>query len=440
MATYYVRSTDGSNADDGSTWALAEADLNTPTWAAGDVIYVSQAHAQTVAGTAVTIATNGTAANPTKIICVNDAAEPPTAVSTGATVATTTSGILQVTGSCYVYGIQFDHGSGANTTSLGLNSAASGAAVQHYEQCKFNCNVTSTGGRIGVGTNSGSATGSEITWTNCEAKFANASQGIGFTNVKFRWNGGAITSGGTALTGSLFKSASGAGRMTDLLVTGVDLSGLGAACSIFDATTMQRGVVRGCKLPASWSGALSTGTIVTGFRAEMYDCASGDTHHSFWIEDYPGSVREEATIVRTGGAARSMKFVTNANAEFPAVPLVGPEVFIPNTSTGSSVTVEAEIITDNVTLADAEIWLEVAAKTTSGSTQSTWNRDVVASILATPANQTTSSATWTTTGLTTPVKQTLSVSFTPQEEGAFIARVVVCKASTTVYVDPPRKV
>lgn len=440
MPTYYIRSTDGNNADDGSTWALAEADLHTPTWAAGDTLYVSQVHAQTVAGTAVTIATAGTAASPTKIICVNDAAEPPTAVSTGATVTTTTSGILQVTGSCYVYGIQFDHGSGANTTTLGLNSAASAGAIQTYEQCKFNCNVTSTGGRIGVGANTGSATGSEITWTNCEAKFANASQAIGFTNVKFRWNGGAITSGGTALTGSLFKTMGGSGRHVDLGVTGVDLSNLGTACSIFDATTAQRAMIRNCDLPASWSGGLATGTAVPGFHAEMYDCASGDTHHSFWIEDYAGSVREEATIVRTGGASRSQKFVTSANAEFPAVPLYGPEVCIPNTATGSSVTVEAEIVTDNVTLTDAEAYIEVFAKTTSGSTQATLYRDVVASILATPANQTSSSETWTTTGLTTPVKQTLSVTFTPQEEGAFMARVVLCKASTTAYADPPRKV
>lgn len=440
MATYYVRSTDGNNADDGLTWATAKADLHGPTWAAGDTIYVSQAHAQSGAAAAnIAIATAGTAASPTRIIGCNDAAEPPTAVSTGATASSTTNGLLQITGSCYVYGLQFDHGTGANASTLSINYVASAQAVQVYEQCKFNCNVTSSAGRIGIGVNSGSVSCAEITLRGCEVKFANAGQALGYSNVRFRWDGGGITAGGTALTGSLFKNNNGTGRLTELLLTGVDLSNLGAACSIFDATTAQKSMARNCKLPASWSGSLTTGTIVPGCRCEMYDCASGDTHHSFWIEDYPGSVREESTIVRTGGAARSMKFVTNANAEYPSMPLIGPEVFIPNTATGSSVTVEAEIITDNVTLTDAEIWIEVAAKTTSGSTQSTWNRDVVASILATPANQTTSSETWTTTGLTTPVKQKLSVSFTPQEEGAFIARVVVCKASTTVYVDVPRK-
>ena len=63
MATYYVRSTDGNNADTGLTWALAEADLHTPTWAAGDTVYVSQAHAQSTAA-AITIDLNGTLAAP----------------------------------------------------------------------------------------------------------------------------------------------------------------------------------------------------------------------------------------------------------------------------------------------------------------------------------------------------------------------------------------
>lgn len=441
MATYYVRSTDGNNADDGSTWALAKADLHGPTWAAGDVIYVSQAHAQSgAAATNIVITTAGTAASPTRIIGCNDAAEPPTAVSTGATVASTTNGILQILGSCYVYGLQFDHGTGSNATTLSINYVASVQAVQAYEQCKFNCNVTSASGRIGIGVNSGSVNCAEITLIDCEMKFGQASQAIGFSNVKFRWDGGGITSGGTALTGSLFKVSNGIGRTCELQLTGVDLSNLGTACGIFDATVAQNSTVRGGKLPASWSGSLAVGTIVPGCRCEMYDTAIGDTHLSLWIEDYAGSIRDESTIVRTGGASRSMKYVSSANAEYPVILLNGPDVFIPNTSTGSSVTVEAETVTDNVTLTNAEIWIEVWGKTTSGSTLVARSRDVVADILATPANQTSSSETWTTTGLTTPVKQTLSVSFTPQEEGAFYARVVLAKASTTVYVDPPRKV
>jgi hypothetical protein len=80
--------------------------------------------------------------------------------------------------------------------------------------------------------------------------------------------------------------------------------------------------------------------------------------------------------------------------------------------------------------------VEVEYLGTSGFPLSVTSSDRAATILATPANQTTSSETWTTTGLTTPVKQKLSVTFTPQEKGPIIARVYLAKASTTVYVCP----
>src|SRR3990167_9027284 len=90
MATLYVRSTDGSDADTGATWALAKASLAGAFAAAsaGDTIYVSQVHAETQAS-AMTLTSPGTAASPVRVLCVNDAAEPPTALATTATVTTT---------------------------------------------------------------------------------------------------------------------------------------------------------------------------------------------------------------------------------------------------------------------------------------------------------------------------------------------------------------
>ena len=56
MATIYVRSTDGNNADNGSTWALAKATIAGAAAidAAGDTVFVSDAHAESTAG-AVTL-------------------------------------------------------------------------------------------------------------------------------------------------------------------------------------------------------------------------------------------------------------------------------------------------------------------------------------------------------------------------------------------------
>ena len=67
---------------------------------------------------------------------------------------------------------------------------------------------------------------------------------------------------------------------------------------------------------------------------------------------------------------------------------------------------------------------------------SSFIRDSKTDILATGADQAASSVTWTTTGLTNPNKQALSVSFTPQMKGPVTATVYLALPSKTVYVDP----
>ncbi len=108
MADLYVRSTDGSDSDNGTTWALAKATLTgvAAIDAAGDRIFVSQAHAEST-GSAVTLAFAGTPANPVKLICGDDAAAPPTAVATTATATATTTNGMTVQGSIDAYGITF---------------------------------------------------------------------------------------------------------------------------------------------------------------------------------------------------------------------------------------------------------------------------------------------------------------------------------------------
>jgi hypothetical protein len=74
----------------------------------------------------------------------------------------------------------------------------------------------------------------------------------------------------------------------------------------------------------------------------------------------------------------------------------------------------------------------------SGSPLGSFVSDAVADKLGatTHADQATSSASWTTTGLTNPNAQKLAVTFTPQQAGYIHCRVMVAKASSTYYVDP----
>jgi hypothetical protein len=438
VADLYVRSSDGSNADNGSTWALAKATLAGAAAidAAGDTIWFSQAHSESTAS-ALTPALAGTIASPTRLLCGSDSAEPPTALSTAAVIATTGGNSITLSGTCYyVYGIQFAAGSGANFA--GINVASTSSHNVLFEKCQFIINATSN---IAETVDAGA---SGITrWKDCDVKFGNSGHKVSSSTARLIWEGGSLLSGGTSPT-TLFTPASAGAELS-----GLDLSNASAGMNIFTPGTTGRAkvVIRNSKLPASWSGVLVSGTLSQGTRCEMYNCDSGDTNYRIWIEDYNGSLKQETTIVLTGGASDgtttlSWKIASSANAKFPHQAFTSPEIMIWNDTTGSSKTVTCEIVHDSQgagsgsKFQDDEIWLEVMYLGTSGYPLGTWITDSKADVLATAANQADSSVTWTTTGLTTPVKQALSVTFTPQEKGYFVARVVMAKASKTVYVDP----
>lgn len=449
MPTIYVRSTDGNNADDGSTWALAKADLTGAAAidAAGDTIYVSDAHAETTAS-AISFSFAGTHAAPTRVICGDDAAEPPTtATATGSITTTGTSQITWATvyaGKTYAYGLIFECGTGAGNTfiSLGLTNVAQ---FLEFENCKFRMNVTGTAARILCGT----ASEDRVVWKNCAVKFAAAGQAINpcsSARASFVWDGGSLESGGTSPT-SLFKPSA---FMTDVLVTGVDLSNASAGINLIDGgSTSVAGkiVFRNCKLPASWSGALLTGRgSVAQFRAELWNCDAGDTTYNVQVSDYAADLTTETSIYRSGGASDgttnvSWKVATTANCD--DVAFVTPEIVKRNTTTGSAITLTIDVVRDDATgLTDAEVWIEANYLGTSGAPLGTFIADDVAgsnsgNILASATTQTSSSATWTGTGgFSNENKQKLSVSFTPQEAGYIIARVHVKKASATLYIDP----
>lgn len=436
MANLYVRSTDGSNADNGSTWALAKASISGASAidAAGDVIYLSQAHAENNASSSNAFA--GTNANPVRVLGGSDAAEPPTALSTAPTI-TVSGTTFTWQGAVYTYGVSFifTSGSGWAPTFNDTN-----AFKQVFDACKFRLDGANGGQSLIFGTSSGYSSG-ESELVNCNFRFSATGQRI----VLYRdliIRGGSWESGGTSPV-AVFTLGTSA-RPSNLYVEGFDFSNLSS--SVVLVGTMNEGGTlakfRNCKLPASWSGTLGTaGQYKLGSRLEMHNCSAGDTNYALWIEDFAGSIRHETTIIRTGGASDgttglSWKMVSSSSVAYPTNALTSGEIARWNDTTGSAITVTVEIVTDNVTLTDAECWLEVQYLGTSGFPLSLFARDVKTDVLATAASQTSSSVTWTTTGLTTPVKQKLAVTFTPQEKGFIQAVVKLAKASTTVYVCP----
>ena len=436
MANIYVRSTDGSDADSGATWALAKATLTGAAAidAAGDTIYVSQAHAEAPAAADINATWAGTLASPTRIICANDGAEPPTAVATTATLTTAGGWQYSASGSnFYTYGLTFLISSGASAAGMALNSTFRGFAV--YEACNFKLMATSGGAVISCG-----STGTTIELINCGLLFSEVTQNITIAGAGayLKIRGGSLLAGGTSPT-ALFKISANA----ILLVEGFDLSNANAAINLVGGTFPAVVMFKNVKLPASWSGTLNSTapTVASSWRFELNNTDSTNTNYRLWIKDSFGDITSETTLIRTGGANNgvtglSWKFVSTADAKWQC-PLVSCEFVQWNSTTGASKTVTVEIVHDSVTnLKDSEVWLKVQYLSASGTPLGTFINDGSADILATGADQTASTATWTTTGMTNPNKQKLAVTFTPQMAGFIHAKVMVAKASYTLYVDP----
>ena len=441
MAVIYLRSTDGNDGDSGLTWALAKATLAAALTAAGagGTVYVSQVHAETQSA-AMTLASPGTAASPVTVLCGNDAAEPPTALATTATVTTTNSNDINFTGFAYFYGVTFSAGSTTgSSTNMSVCSSA-GAAAFWFDTCTLKLGNTGGNARLQLGAVSSAQNDQRVVLVNCTLLFSDVGHGV-HVRCAVEMLGGAVAPTGSVPTGFHIcgGDVDGNGRFR-----GVNLSTLASGKSLVDLRTTASSVVlrfEQCKLGASVALTTGTPTGPGGPVVVMDNCDSGDTNYRMQRHQYEGDVYSEIVVVRTSGASDGAtplahKLVSSANAKFTN-PLAGPELVQWNEATGSAKTLTVEIVHDSVTaLTDADVWLEVEYLGTSGFPLSLFVSDRAADILATPAAQTTSSVAWTTTGITDVNKQKLAVTVTPQEKGFFRARVMLAKASKTVYVDP----
>jgi hypothetical protein len=440
MATTYLRSTDGNDADDGSTWALADATSAAAATAqgAGGTTYVSQAHAESV-GAAITVTFASTVDAMGQFLCANDAATPPTALATTATVTNTGANAQTWNGSEYVYGITLNVGTGATSASLNLCTAAA-EACQVWDTCNFNIVNTGNAAHINV-TVDNVGVAQRVIFKSCGFSFGNAAGRLRIGSGAVEIIGGSLGAG-VALPTTFISMQQTSARSPRLIVRNFDASALGSGKNLVDAATMKgAAMVRfiDCKLGASV--AFTTGAFTApGPFVESINSDSGNTNYRYYRISYQGEVLTETTIARTGGATTgttpySIKMVSTANTRFFS-PLESIALPFWNDSLTAQ-TVSMPVVTDNVTLKDNEAWIEIEYLGTSGFPLALTASDRATDILTTAANQTTdSTSAWTTTGLTTPIKQSLSTTFTPTLKGWYRARVMLAKASTTLYFDP----
>ena len=435
----YVRSTDGVNADTGATWALANADLTgaIADAAAGDTIYVSQSHAQTQA-TALTLTFPGTNASPNKIIFGDDAAEPPTALATTGSVSTTGTSSLTLNGSFSWHGGTVSCGS--STTSSTLSIAAADTNFQWYYSTAFVIGTTSTSARIAIGvTTSTVETRAEL--VNCSFKFAATAQGLNLAR-SVRIYGGSIDGAGSKPSALIATAPAGS---LDCVLERFDASNCATTFNWVASGAAASGLLRlvNCRVPASWTGGLIAGAINNpSFRVDALNLSNGAQSYGRWIEDYYGSILTELTVIRTGGASDgttgvSWKMAAN-NTVYPFGALESPpmDLFFSTSDVSVSKTITVEILTDSATaLLDTDVCLELVAQDSAGSPLGSHQTTQPTNPITAGSTLTSSSATWTTTGLTNPQARKLSLTVTPAYEGPAMAVVRVYKAQT-IYVDP----
>lgn len=434
MATYFVGA-GGSNTAPYDTEAKAATSLATiaAIWTSSDVVKVNSTFAESVAAPSYTFPTSVGL----KLLSVTFNGSGTGGLAAGASITCSTNGnaLNIVSGYAYVYGISFIGNNGSSTANLVTIMSGTAVTSITFDNCTISAPGTSSSARITFG---GASSNVVMNFNLINCTLSNgANKTINLRNGRFTADN--LTLAGSALT-SVFQPASADTQEIDIKnsnLTGVTWTNLVVASGI-----QMNGYIRftNCKLQSGF--VLSTGAFPYPGSApiELIDCHSGDTQYYYQQDSWYGTITTDNTVYydsTNGTDSLSLKLVSSANVTF-FHPMVSPPITHFNSSL-SSINTTVECVSDGTTFTNAELWQETTAKNTSGSTLGTTNRsDRVADILATPANQESSSVSWTGTGgFGSEIKQKLvSGSFTPAEIGYITTQVFLAKPNATVYINP----
>lgn len=434
MADRYVYS-GATGSGTGANWANAHTTLAAACSAAssGDRVFVADDHAETQ-NSAMTINIFGFSTSPTQILCVRrvGGSVPPVPADLRKTATITTTGNYSITIGDYLrygrmYGLNFYCGTGPVTANLTIN------AQLILDCCTLNLGTTTGLSRIIFGGGSGQV----FNLVGSTAfGFGNVGQQVQFQSHPYIWTG----DGSPGVVGSNIPTLLIANwGIQDARITGVDFSNMGSGKTLIgQGVNSGQTVLVNCKLDSAVT--ITPNPSQPFHRVDVIGCnSSGNVQRN---ERYMrgGTLTTETTVVRTGGAsdgttAYSWKIVAPVENRVDT-PFRTFDSEIWNDTTGSAKTLTVHVLTNNVTLTDEDIWLEVEYLGSSGTPIVARTNDAMA-ILGTPSNQASDSGqAWTTTGVTTPLKQKLECTFTPQLKGTIRWRVCYSKASSTVYVCP----
>jgi len=441
-AVQYLRSGDGSDADNGTTWALANATLvgAFADESAGDTIYVSDNHAETQAS-GMALAPSGTVGNLTRVICVDDTGDPATPTVLAITATVTTTGAFSITwtsGSCYFYGIIFSSSTGSGSNAMTLTATTPWAL--YFDNCSLRNPATGSGAVIAFGPTGTSSDDCQLFLKDTTIRLpghANASLTLG--QLRLIMEGGSFITSTTP--GGAMKAT--AANPTIAFFRAVDLSLWGSGKFILqNAAGLGEFKFEDCLVNGAvtlFGGGSGPGGVVAWFD----NCQGLGGANNMYRRSYEGTVSDlDPNVYRTGGASADGTTPTSWLIQSGAgvsltTPLYCPWMVFQQDQVGSPVTVNVEVYIDSATLLkNSDIWLEAVYKNTAGQTNAAMATSRVG-FLGTAANWPSSSATWELAGNTAGTPQTISVTFTPQEPGPVRVRIAVAIPSVTeLWADP----
>ena len=393
---------------------------------AGDTVFLSNDHSESTSTTFGNFIGGSWTSVTTSFISVNRAGSvPPVAgdITSGAIIGGVSAVTIDPTVPIFVQGVTFQ-------ASVGSINFGSGHDQSTYlKNCLLQIVSSTSSYRVTTGNPA------KVVLDNTPISFGSTSQGISSAYAfDLQW-----INTPSALPGSapaiLFIGA--VARLTAML-RGVDVSAVTGAFVGVGAYGGAQALLDGCKVAtgvAAFSGTASSNLDLV----ELVNCWDGTNVRN---ERYhaAGGVKTERTITLTGGAADdvssfSLKMTANASHIDKYVePLASFWFDVENTLTGSSKTATVEIVSSS-SLNNDDVWLQLEYMGTSGSQVVSFANSLPATPLTANAAVTSSSAGWNSSP-STPTYQHLQVSFTPQVAGRVRGRVMLGKASATIYVNP----
>jgi len=448
MAKYYVSSVDGSDADAGTSWALAKATLVAGLalcTANGDELWVDSAHAETAAG-AITL--NLASNIYVTVISVNRSSGDAYLPGASLTLTTNSTAISIVTTGAQqlrIFGLTFVTQNGNGSGNV-INLATNIATISSLEcvDCTFSTTGSSTSAFIVIG---GSAASNVlmpiITLTNCTFNLRNAAG----TAAAIRIRQGNIkiinpTIGFSGATKPLL--CFGVANLTSghkCLIEG-DVSGYNASTgTTFSVATAGGGTVVLRNVKYSSTPTFIGGTFASNsFEVFVINCDSGDTKTVFEYRNRLGTITAKTNKYADDGLTIKG---TNVGWEVVTTSLCNPgEVFctpdiIRASTSTSSMTVTMEFAQESsaTALKNSEAWFEAEYVSSSSFPLGTVVSSRQATPLTTATDCDTSTLAWT--GLSgTPTKQKISHTFTPGEACDIRGRMCFGIASKTICIDP----